>query len=305
MATQPIVRSVAVQNAQGNSENADVKRLWNYRSGAPGVTDDENDGFEAGDLWINSASDTMYVCSDATAGAAVWTAGGAPVGTVVKTEYTPQQTLLVSVLDQDPQPQVVGAGEFVGRAIAGNLGVITAAQARAIINASSEAEFDAIADAAVIDADRMVDDTFGTTEFAPGAGGKFAAGALDAAGAANLIADGVLLPRMNLVKSFTTLGAGNVAATAAQILGGILSVTANANTLTTPTAALLIANASLGSTIGASCEVTVVNGGAGTSTLTAADASVTITGDVAILTNTSATYQVVVTGAANVVFVRK
>lgn len=301
----PVTDLVQTIDSSENSKLVPVQDIYNYHvSAAPGVTDDENDGYEVGHLWLNGATGQLYQCDDATAGAAVWSALN-PSGGVVPADYTPAQTVLVAVADQTPLAQVVGSGEFVGRPSGGNIGVITAAQARVIINASSEAEFDAIADAGVIDADRMVDDTFGTAEFAAGAGGKFAAGALDAAGAANLIADGVLLPRMNLAKTIGALGAGDVSATAAQLVGGVLTVgAAAANTLTVDTAANIIANASVGATVGTSFEVVVINTAAGTSALTIA-AGVTIVGDPVVAGMSSGTFLCIVTGAASVVFVRK
>jgi len=39
---------------------------------APGVGDDEDDGYEISSRWINVSADDEYVCLDATAGAAVW-----------------------------------------------------------------------------------------------------------------------------------------------------------------------------------------------------------------------------------------
>jgi hypothetical protein len=43
----------------------------------PGINDDLNDGFSAGkSLWYNSATDVMFKCDDASAGAAVWTTMG-------------------------------------------------------------------------------------------------------------------------------------------------------------------------------------------------------------------------------------
>jgi hypothetical protein len=38
----------------------------------PAVTDDIGDGYEVGSTWVNTADDTVYVCTDSTAGAAVW-----------------------------------------------------------------------------------------------------------------------------------------------------------------------------------------------------------------------------------------
>lgn len=39
---------------------------------APGVGDDEDDGYMAGSFWTDVSSDTGYMCMDATSGAAVW-----------------------------------------------------------------------------------------------------------------------------------------------------------------------------------------------------------------------------------------
>lgn len=47
---------------------------------APTVNDDTTAGYSIGSIWIDTATDTVYVCADATAGAAVWkdlsTSGG-------------------------------------------------------------------------------------------------------------------------------------------------------------------------------------------------------------------------------------
>ena len=282
------VTYVPVQNSDDNSVNVPVNQLWNYQSGAPGVTNDSSEGFAVGDLWVNSASDTMYVCSDVTVGAAVWTAGGAPLGTIVAADYTPAQTVLVAVADQTPLPQVVAAGEFVGRAIAGNLGVITAAQARAIIQATSEALFDNLASAGVIDGDRLK------------------AGGLTSTNFNAATADGAILPRKNAVKGVTVKGAGAATATAAELVGGVFTHAAAGapDLFTTDTAANIIANASVGATTGVSFEFTVVNGGAGTSQMTGG-VGVTVVGLADVLTLTSGTFLAVVTGAATVSVIRK
>lgn len=44
----------------------------NESSSDPGVSDDSTAGYEIGSQWINTTSDTFWVCMDATAGAAVW-----------------------------------------------------------------------------------------------------------------------------------------------------------------------------------------------------------------------------------------
>ena len=43
----------------------------------PTVNDDSADGYSAGDLWVNSTDDGVFVLADATEGAAVWTEIGA------------------------------------------------------------------------------------------------------------------------------------------------------------------------------------------------------------------------------------
>jgi hypothetical protein len=40
--------------------------------GAPGVSDDEDAGYQVGSLWTESSTDTAYICTDASSGAAVW-----------------------------------------------------------------------------------------------------------------------------------------------------------------------------------------------------------------------------------------
>jgi len=39
---------------------------------APAVTDDADNGYQVGSVWINLTTDNVYMCADATAGAAVW-----------------------------------------------------------------------------------------------------------------------------------------------------------------------------------------------------------------------------------------
>lgn len=42
----------------------------------PVVTDDETDFYSPGSVWINTATNAVYICADATTGAAVWTSIG-------------------------------------------------------------------------------------------------------------------------------------------------------------------------------------------------------------------------------------
>jgi len=55
------------------------------------------------------------------------------------------QTVLVAIADNTPIAQTVAAGQFVGRPIGGNIGVITAAQARTILNVENNAAADQLA----------------------------------------------------------------------------------------------------------------------------------------------------------------
>jgi hypothetical protein len=44
---------------------------------SPAVTDDDEDGYSVGSLWVDITGDAAYTCVDATTGAAVWKAQGA------------------------------------------------------------------------------------------------------------------------------------------------------------------------------------------------------------------------------------
>lgn len=261
----PVVREVASINSDGNSENVYVKELYNYHeSSAPGVTDDEDAGYAVGDLWLNGATDTLYHCADATAGAAVWTTATI-AGAVVPANYTPAQSLLVAVANQTPLAQVVAAGQFVGRPLAGNLGVMTATQARAVIAASTAAVFDEIASAA------------GVIRF----------NKMQAKSSSALVAGPQVLTASQMVGGVITHAAAGAP-----------------DTLTVATAVNIIAAAGVGSATGTSFEFTVVNTGLGSSDLTTA-AGVTLTGAVRVATGTSGTWLCVVTSPTTVTCFRK
>ncbi len=49
-----------------------VKRGNFAATAAPAVGDDADDGWVIGSLWIDTSADTVYMCCDATKGAAVW-----------------------------------------------------------------------------------------------------------------------------------------------------------------------------------------------------------------------------------------
>ncbi|BCH11942.1 hypothetical protein MesoLj131c_62000 [Mesorhizobium sp. 131-3-5] len=51
----------------------------------PAVTDDANEGYQVGSAWVNTASDTAWICVDATVGAAIWT----PTGAIGNTQGAP------------------------------------------------------------------------------------------------------------------------------------------------------------------------------------------------------------------------
>lgn len=57
-----------------NCENVRIETYQGYRTAsAPGTSNDINNGWRAGDYWIDSSdSNALYVCLDDTAGAAVW-----------------------------------------------------------------------------------------------------------------------------------------------------------------------------------------------------------------------------------------
>jgi len=41
-------------------------------TGAPGVTNDINEGYARGSLWINTSANNCYMCANPAAGAAAW-----------------------------------------------------------------------------------------------------------------------------------------------------------------------------------------------------------------------------------------
>ncbi|RWG53332.1 MAG: hypothetical protein EOQ64_24210 [Mesorhizobium sp.] len=66
----------------------------------PAATDDSSEGYQVGSTWVNTATDTAFVCVDATAGAAIWTATaqvgstqGAPAAHTVSGTLTPADLL--------------------------------------------------------------------------------------------------------------------------------------------------------------------------------------------------------------------
>lgn len=105
------------------------------------------------------------------------------------------------------------------------------------------------------------------------------------------------------IQALTVFGNVNAAPTVAQLKSGLFSHNANSKTFTLPATTAIIAaipNAITGSYF----DFSVVNIGAGTSTVTAGDVNTTVVGDAAVSTATSATYRVLVTGAAAISVVR-
>lgn len=77
---------------------------------------------------------------------------------IIRTEYN-AQTIMAAVADDLPQPITVGDGEFVGRPIGGNVGVVNAAQARAmagVLLSSTAGEIAALASVAAAGADHVL-----------------------------------------------------------------------------------------------------------------------------------------------------
>ncbi len=66
--------------SQSRAANGDLKSFDGnkellqrvVRATSPGVTDDEGEGYEVGSVWVNSVLALIFVCMDATDGAAVW-----------------------------------------------------------------------------------------------------------------------------------------------------------------------------------------------------------------------------------------
>lgn len=91
------------------------------------------------------------------------------------------------------------------------------------------------------------------------------------------------------------LGTSAAVLTAAQMLSGICTHTPGSSlAVTTPTAAAIVA-AVPAAIVGSSFDLTIVNLGANTSTLTAGDGGVTIVGTAAIATTTTGSFRARIT----------
>lgn len=108
--------------------------------------------------------------------------------------------------------------------------------------------------------------------------------------------------------ALVTAANADVTLTAAQSVSAVVVHTPTSNKLVnTATAAAIIAELGSQAKVGQTFEVTIVNlgGSTFTSTLTAGDASVTVTGVAAVSPGTSGTFLVRMTSATTVHFYRK
>ena len=168
--------------------------------------------------------------------------------------------------------QAVADSEFVGRSAGGNLGVVTAAQARTIIKATTEALFDDLASAAVIDGDRI----------------KTA---------------GIAFKQLP-VQSLATLGDDAAPITAAQMVAGLSQCTPTAGRSKATDAAAAIISV-VGSDVGTNFDFSICNISAGANTITVtAGASVTLIGAATVGQNVSGLWRIFVTAPTTVTMIR-
>lgn len=139
----------------------------------PTVNDDSAAGYSAGDLWVNSTDDTVFVLADATAGAAVWTeigsGGGAAswgsitgtlsnqtdlqaaldaklditAGAVLESDFSSAKTILVQQSGTgSPETLSVDQNTLVGRTSGASSSIdsLTATEVRSLINVADGAE---------------------------------------------------------------------------------------------------------------------------------------------------------------------
>jgi hypothetical protein len=83
-----------------------------------------------GSLATDSTNGALWQNTD---GGTTWVNMGLPGGAVLDTDYD-AQTVIVAVSDDTPVAQTVGDSEFVGRAAGDDVGVMTATQARTVLN---------------------------------------------------------------------------------------------------------------------------------------------------------------------------
>ena len=113
----------------------------------PTSTDDENLQYRVNDLWTNTSTPETFVLTDATGGAAIWnsafvnTTSVDNAGAVMETDYD-AQTVLIAISDDTPTAITIPASNFVGRKASGDAGVMSATEARTVLNVENGATAD-------------------------------------------------------------------------------------------------------------------------------------------------------------------
>ena len=90
----PVVSSITAGNAMQVTNGAgSITVAYNHKENvaattAPAITDSTSNGYSIGSLWINTATNTPYICTDATTGAAVWRSMLLPYSDLVQADDT-------------------------------------------------------------------------------------------------------------------------------------------------------------------------------------------------------------------------
>lgn len=71
-ATEKSALDALVQNHPTETEDSDAGTTGFSRQVDPTSNDDANDGIQVGDIWVNEATDTAFICVDSSPGAAQW-----------------------------------------------------------------------------------------------------------------------------------------------------------------------------------------------------------------------------------------
>lgn len=281
-------KRVQILDENGNTTTITIPALWAASDVAPVATDDENDGFAVGSLWLQiTAGPTfaLFVCSDPTATAAVWTA--IPAGSQILPTLWDAQSYVKAIVDDTPVVQTVLAGELLGRPLGGDIGVIGANgfTLAFLANLLAPGSFDCT------NADIFA---------------AFLAGSMDAAFLNSKVAAGAIARSKLAITAKAALPDDSTVVPAADFVKGVLTaavIDAGGRTKTTPTATDIVA-ALPGAGVGTQFQVVIINKGAGTITL-AMDASVTNlghAGDLTLVSGATATYNVLITAAATADF---
>jgi hypothetical protein len=257
---------------------------------APTAAENDAAGYVNGSVWVQtniSGTVALFVKTfETTAGVATWTVVPAASTAVLEADYD-AQSVLVAILNNTPVVQTVGAGELVGRALGGNVGVIgangfTLAFLANILNANSIDCTDA--------------DIFAA----------FAQYSMNAAFVLDKVAAGAIAKSKLAITAKAALADDDSVIAAADFVKGVLTaavINVAGKTKTTPTAAAMVA-ALPGAGVGTMFQVVIINKGAGTITL-AMDGTVTNlghAGDLSLTSGSTATYNVLITGAATADF---